>query len=345
MTLTPKLSIAQKIGAGYLGMVLLLLASGAVGYFAVHKFSLALGLITGPVQQTTGAINKGIRGVQTQLIAVDELLRNDNEQNRRKLASGQALMRSAMQDISSAGLVAEKRLAGLGNSMQAFNQVRNNLLQLKKCFREQHQQMEELVAHTKDLLISAEEIASQALVNAEWNINRTEEDTTDVRDSEEWDIVSATTEARLALLSRLFNLEALIKTPGDATLLEQAQNNYNDLELYLEQIAESKLLGERKVGKGFFAKSTYAEAVKAVLADNRRLFDTLLKSDSKLQQARAAYSGAANALMVLAQDIEKDTHASIASQLDGLNARAASAQWSTIVMAVVGLLFAVAACA
>ena len=343
MTLTPKLSIAQKIGVGYLGMVLLLLASGAVGYFAVHKLSLALGLITGPVQQTTGAINKGIRGVQTQLIAVDELLRNDNEQNRRKLASGQALMRSAMQDISSAGLVAEKRLAGLGNSMRAFNQVRNNLLRLKKRFREQHQQMEELVAHTKDLLISAEEIASQALVNAEWNINRIEEDTTDVRDSEEWGIVSATTEARLALLSRLFNLEALIKTPGDATLLEQAQSNYNDLELYLEQIAESKLLGERKVGKGFFAKSTYAEAVKAVLADNRRLFDTLLKSDSELQQARAAYSGAANALMVLAQDIEKDTHASIASQLDGLNARAASAQWSTIVMAVVGLLFAVAA--
>ncbi len=88
MTLTPKLSIAQKIGAGYLGMVLLLLASGAVGYFAAHKLSLALGLITGPVQQTTRAINKGIRVVQTQLIAVDELLRNDNEQNRRKLASG-----------------------------------------------------------------------------------------------------------------------------------------------------------------------------------------------------------------------------------------------------------------
>ena len=335
------LSIAQKIGAGYLGMAVLMLASGVVGYLAVHELNSALQLVTGPVQKTTEAINEGIRGVQTQLIAVDQALRTDNEQARDDLAAGQNLTRSALQKIQAADLTSNKRLNSLRAPMQAFGQARDELLQLNQQFRRQHKEMEELVGYTKDLLIGAEEIASQELVNAEWNINRTEANDTDVRDSEEWAIASATTEARLALLSRLFNLESLIRTPGDAALTEQASNNLSDLDIYLEQIAESKLLGSRKVGKGHFAQSTFAEATKSSLKQNRELFDAVLQTNARLLKAREAYRAAADSLMALARDIETETNASISSQVSEVNGNAASAQWSTIVMAIAGLLVAV----
>lgn len=341
MKLTPKLSIAQKIGAGYLGMTILLLASGMVGYLAVHELNQALRLATGPVQQTTTAINEGIRGVQTQLIAVDQALREDNEQAHKELLAGQALTRSALNDIQSAGLVSDERLQRLQQPMQDFDQARDKLLELNKKFRSLHQDIDDHIAHTKDLLTSAEEIASQELVNTEWDANRSEDDTTDTRDSEEWAIVSAATDSRLALLSRLFNLESLIKTPDNPVLQEQAAANYSDMEIYLEQIAESKLLGTRKVGKGFFAQSTYAEAITSLLKNNTALFKEILNVNSELRSARTSYREAANKLMQLARSIEQDTNASITSQLAEVDTSAASAQWSTIGMAVIGILVAV----
>jgi len=342
MKLNFNLSIAQKIGTGYVTMALLVLASGAAGYLAVNKLNNALGLVTGPVQQTTEAINEGIRGVQTQLIAVDQALQNSSDQAQQDLNAGRELTRSALEKIQAAALASEDRLQSLRGPIQNFDSSRDKLLQLNQLFRDQQRKMNELVGHTKDLLIGAEEIASQEMVNAEWNINRTDENDTDVRDSEAWAIASATTEARLALLTRLFNLNALIKHPQDSSLSEQAKINYSDLEIYLEQIAESELLGKRKIGKGHYGKLTFGEATSQVLQQNRQLFDTILKTNMDLQQARDTYRQAADALMGMARVIERETNASIAAQLEEVDTSAVSAQWSTIAMAIIGLLVAIA---
>ena len=341
MNLEPRLSVAQKIGAGYLVMVLLMLGSGAVGYLAVHKLSRALGLATGPVQETTEAINEGIRGVQEQLLGVDQALREDSPAARAAIGTGRRLTREALGRIAGAGLVPPQRLATLKPAMRQFDQRRDALLAINQRFREQHRQMLALVDHTKDLLIGAEEIASQEIVNTQWNINRTDEEDTDVRDSEAWAISSATTEARLALLARLFNLETLIKNPDSGGELEQAANNYSDLETYLEQIAESDLLGGRPVGKGHYARLTFAGAIEDALKQNRRLFDSTLATARKLRQARTAYHQAAENLKHLAHTIEQETRDTIASQVAEVDASAASAQWSTLVMALVGILVAI----
>jgi len=337
-----KLSIAQKIGAGYLAMALLTVAGGSVAYLAVDQLSQALHFMIGPVQQTHEAINEGIRGVQKQLIAVDQALRGDSDQAREDMQQGQQLTSGAMSTIQSAGLVPSERLQAIEDPMANFDGARDRLLELNRQFMAQHQQMLTLVAHTKDLLIRAEELASQEIVNAEWNINRTEENDTDVRDSEAWGIVSATTEARLALLSRLFNLEALIKKPSDNELRDQAGINLSDLEIYLEQIAESELLGEQTIQHGHFAGDSFAQALTRTLADNRTLFDKVMVITEQLQSARTGYRQAADSLMALARQIESETNGSIESQVTGVRASANSAQLSTVIMAAVGLLVAIA---
>ncbi len=342
MALRLKLSIAQKIGAGYLAMALLTVAGGSVAYLAVDRLSQALHFMIGPVQQTHEAINEGIRGVQIQLIAVDQALRGDSEQSGEDMQHGQRLTSGAMSKIQSAGLVPGERLQAIEAPTTNFDGARDKLLELNQQFLGQHKQMLALVGHTKDLLIEAEELASQEIVNAEWNINRTEEDDTDVRDSEAWGIVSATTEARLALLSRLFNLEALIKKPNDRELRDQAATNLSDLEIYLEQIAESELLGEQAVRRGHFAGETFAQAIANALANNQTLFDQVMLITESLQSARADYRQAADSLMELARQIELETNGSIESQVTGVRVSANSAQLSTVIMAAIGLLVAIA---
>ena len=336
-------SVSHKIGIGYLALTLLTLASGAVGYLAVQKLSTALELVRGPVAQTTEAINEGIRGVQTQMIAVDRALRLGPEATRQGLAEGHHLTDEAFRKLSASGLVPAERLEELHGSMQEFEQARERLLALDKAFREEHAGLEAAFEHTSDLLIAAEEIASQALVNAEWNINRSEEDETDARDRPEWAIVSATTDARLALLSRLFLLEKLLEKPGDATLRERAATAYSDLEIYLEQVAEAELLHDRKVGKGHFASLTFAEAIASVLEDNARLFTQVLERHTELQSARANYHATANHLMALAREIETETSALIDQQLADIDQVTGSAQWSTLSMSGISLLVAIIA--
>ena len=340
----PKLnfSIAQKIGAGYLAIALLTLACGIVAYLSVNRLSQALTLVTGPVKETSEAINESIRGVQKQLIAVDQALRDNSEQAYSDLQRGQTLTQGALEKIQSAGLIAAERLQTIEKPTREFDSTRDVLLKLNRQFRDQHQQMQTLVENTKDLLIGAEELASQEIVNAEWNINRTDENDTDVRDSEAWAIVSATTEARLALLSRQFNLEALISKPSDDTLREQSDTNLSDLEIYLEQIAESELLRSQPVGRGDFAGSTFAEASQSAFVENRNLFENTLKTAAKLQEAREAYRQAAAKLMDQTRRIETETSESIDAEVIVVRENAASEQLSTITMAAFGLLVAIA---
>ena len=67
-------SVGKRIGIGYLLMAALLVGIGAAGLLAADRISDALNRITGPVDTTVRAVDKGIRGVLQQMIGVDMAL-------------------------------------------------------------------------------------------------------------------------------------------------------------------------------------------------------------------------------------------------------------------------------
>jgi len=334
------LSIGKKIGAGYLAMAFLLLISGGAGYLATQQLANSLNFITGPVNATAAAVSEGIRGVQTQMIAVDNALRTSQAEAQTELEAGQQLTDQAVTKITSAGIVSQEQLSRLLKTLERFNNARESLLSLDKQFRQTRSDLEFSTRSGRELLQKAEGIASQKLVDAEWNINRSEDNDSDVRDSEEWNIVSSTTDARLALLSHLSSLELLLKNPGNQDVQAKTQTNFEDFKLYLELIAESELLRSREVSDGEYAKQTFSKAFGNITQRHEMLSQQLLSRHQELEKARGNYRAVADNLLELAVEFEKRSDQVVKDQLASVDGAAESSLVTMAALLLAGLLIA-----
>ena len=334
------LSIGKKIGTGYLAMATLLLLSGIAGYLAIQQLAASLSFVTGPASSTVAAVSKGIRGVQTQMVGVELALRTSASEAEPELQLGRKLTDSAFAEIAEAATVSPQQIETLSSTMDRFNAARESLLKLDEKFRQAYRNLEGSSQNARQLLLTAENIASQRIVDAEWNINRSEENDTDVRDSEEWQIVASTTDARLALLTWLANLELRLKKGPDTSLAETTNANFEDFKLYLELLSESELLGDRPVGEGAYAEQSFAAAISDVIHLHASLSEEVLQHHAALKLSRAEYRSVAEELMTLAAEFEKDSDAAVKTLLDSVDSAVESSELAMVGVLLLGLLAA-----
>jgi len=337
------LNVGQRIGLGYLLMALLLAGIGAAGLISVNRISSALGQSTGPVGSTSRSVDDGIRGVLLQMIGVDLALTGKSEEARVKIADADQLAETSFATISAVGLVASDRLDSVRQKMAEFNDVRQSLLGLHGRYVARHGDLLKTINRTKDLLLVIEENASQELVNMEWNASLAEDEATNTTETEEWAVVSATSDARLALMTRLFDYGQLIEQPDSQERMEAARISLSDLEFYLEQLVESPLLRGKQVGKGPFAKDTFDAALISLTKANEQLFDSALQTHIELRSARQRYGEVAAALMEDAAQIETESGAIAAAELSSAAHSRESATRTVLGIAVFGVCLAFAA--
>jgi methyl-accepting chemotaxis protein len=199
------------------------------------------------------------------------------------------------------------------------------------------------IDQSKDLLLVIEEQASQALVNLEWDAGLAENESTNAMDTEEWGIVSATADARLALMTRLFDYRQLLDDPGNPDLVEAANVSLGDLNIYIETLAESESLAGKLIGKGPFGKQTFDGALLHLSKANEEHFNAALKTHAELRLMRERYSEVAEALMQDAAQIETESRQIVAEQLAGAAEVRQSAIWLVVGLILAGLAMALAA--
>jgi methyl-accepting chemotaxis protein len=336
-------SVGSRIGLGYLFMALLVVVTGAAGLFAAERISGALDRITGPVDSTVRAVDQGIRSVLMQMVGVDRALAGNTTQAAGQIETGRRLAGEAFGTITSAGLLAPDRLDPVREKMAEFDAVRARLLDLHRAYAERYGALLNTIEQTKDLLLVIEERASQALVEMEWNAGLAEGESANAQDSEEWAIVAATSDARLALMTRLFDYRQLLDDPDSVERAQAAQNSLGDLRIYTADLAESPALKGRAVGKGPFAGQTFESALGELVQANESRFDEALKTHVELRQTREAYGAVAERLMQDAAAIEQETRQIAAVQLEDAAESRRFAMWLAAVLVMLGLGLAFAA--
>jgi len=336
-------SVGKRIGIGYLLMAALLIGIGAAGLLASDRISDALNRITGPVDTTVRAVDKGIRGVLQQMIGVDMALSARSEKAQEQIAVGSELSANSFEAINTAGLVSGDQLDQVRQKMADFDTVRQSLLNLHGDYVESYKTLLNTINQSKDLLLVIEEQASQALVNLEWNAGLAENESTNAMDTEEWGIISATADARLALMTRLFDYRQLLDDPENADLVEAANTSLGDLNIYIEQLAESESLMGKRIGKGPFGKQTFDAALLQLAKANEDQFNKALLTHAELRRTRERYSEVADALMQDASRIEEESRQIVGQQLATAADSRSSAIWLVIGMILVGLVMAFAA--
>ena len=336
-------SVGRRIGFGYLSMAALIVVIGAAGLLATDRMSEALTRITGPVEDTVRAVDKGIRGVLLQMIGVDMALSGRAAKAAAQIEAGSATAQDAFATISGAGLVSGQQLDSVQQKMADFDAVRRTLLDLHRDYNERYQALLATIQQTKDLLLMIEEQASQALVEMEWNAGLAEGESTDALDSEEWAIVAATSDARLALMTRLFDYRQLLDEPDNELLTQAAQTSLGDLQVYIAQLAESPSLRGRLIGKGPLAERTYDAALDAMVQANEAQFSSALQTHVELRSTRDRYGSVADALMQDAAHIEQESRDIVAAQLTLADRSRRSALWLVGGLVLLGLGLALAA--
>lgn len=330
-------SISQRIGISYLLMAALLTLIGGAGLFATDRVNQVLARVAGPIATTTQAVDSGIRGVLMQRIGVDLALDGHTAEARRRIDAGSDLATNAFAKITDAGLVDSDKLASVQDKMVTFNATRQELLRLHDDYQAQYAKFLHTISSTKDLLIVIEEQASQALVNLEWDASRSEDDVTNTRDTDEWAVVVAAADARLALMTRLFDYGQLIVDAENADLRAAAGVSLGDLMIYVEQLAESTLLNGKPVARGQFAERTFDSALLQLYRDNEQNFNAALDTHAKLRRARQRYSADAEALMNDAHGIEAASRQIVDREQASASESRSFAIWLVATLIVIGL--------
>ena len=222
-----RFSIGAKIGGGYLVMGVLLVVSGLAGYRATRSVAQSLEFITGPVARTTAGVGQGIKGMYSQMLAVDQVLLGGSRSAQALLDEGAALTRKARAEIADVGLLATEHLADLDQASREFEQARDGLLQGRERYVASQALLSKNIDLINNLLTRVDEFASQRIVNAEWNADRTGDAGT--RDTDEWVVTGATTESRLALMKRLYYFEQLKQRPDSRDTRDAANAALADL--------------------------------------------------------------------------------------------------------------------
>ncbi|MCB1774019.1 MAG: methyl-accepting chemotaxis protein [Gammaproteobacteria bacterium] len=324
-------------------MTVLLAGIGFAGLFAANHISTVLVHLTGPVDTSARAIESGIRGVLLQMIGVDESLGRRDKEGKERIAQGEALSRNALDAIREAGLVPVDSVEQTAAQMQSFHKTRLELIELNETYRRQYADLLQVVARTNDLLLVIEEQASQSLVEMEWNASVAEGEATHTKDTEEWAVVGAAADARLALMTRLFDFRQLLDAPEKTELHEAAAVSLGDLTIYVEQLAESELLAGHEIGKGPYGELTFDKALSQLLNENEGRFDETLGTHIKLLESRETYGNAASALMLNAQQMETDSRRLISAELTRADSTQRVAMWAVTGLVTLGLVLALAA--
>ena len=336
-------SVGKRIGLGYLLMSVLLVGIGLAGLLAADRISTALNRITGPVNTTVRSVDKGIRGVLLQMIGVDMALTGRPDQALAQMTAGGDLAGASFDAITGTGLVSTDQLDDVRQKMLDFDQVRQSLLGLHTDYVRRYDALLTTIEQTKDLLLVIEEQASQALVNLEWDAGMAENESSNATDTEEWAIVTATSDARLALMTRLFDYRQLLDDPDNEDLIQAAEVSLGDLGIYMAQLAESDSLRDKPIGRGPFARLTFDAALNQLVPANAEQFNAALSTHVELRRTRERYGEVADALMQDAGKIEDASRAIALQQLRGAGQARNSAIWLIIGLILAGLGMAFAA--
>ncbi len=293
------LRLGAKFLIGYGLIALFLLLSALAGYIGLQRLADSSRFLLGDVRDTVeGALQTG-NAVREQLLRVEQLLDGDEGQLETLQAARQATDRAYRRMIGP-GLIPPERIASLQQARQDFDRALDPLLQQHRRHREAEAALRDRARKLSDLLASLNQEANRIIVERETNWD--DDQPADSRQTEEWFAASAATEARLALLSLLHDLQRILSGADETALLPDIERNRTDLDIYIEDIGSMAVSARPAEGDG----DSYRDLLPRQLQRLGEATEQLLVSQRALATARRDYQASARRLLQQAAASEQE---------------------------------------
>ena len=164
----PKWTIKLKIGSGFFVAGIMLIICGMAGLYLSSSLSVSLSNFTGPVLQTTTNANNGMLSVQSQLIAVQDILSGSGDDSTNKrLQQAEETARQTLEGIRQAQQVSDEEINNLQKKMTSFTEATAGLLKVHDDYVNLEKDIDKTVSELLDFIIDIERLASQALLESQ----------------------------------------------------------------------------------------------------------------------------------------------------------------------------------
>jgi methyl-accepting chemotaxis protein len=148
---------------------------------------------------------------------------------------------------------------------------------------------------TEDVMVSAARTPAPAVAFVAEKVVEEEQDAS--ADSD-WEVVNSAGSARLALMSRAYELENYLRNPSNKATPEQLETIYGDLEFAVENINEY-ITGDKEIRDGLQAGMTHTQALQKLLEDNKSITEKSMKLYRELLSKLQTYRQHAKVLSEL----------------------------------------------
>lgn len=367
----PRMTIKMKIGSGFLITVILLIVSGLYGLYLSSSLSGSVNNFTGPVLTATENANNGMLSVQSQLIAIQNILDDSDPSAGSKLEEAEKLSEEALVNIKRSGGVDAQRYENLQLRMAEFNQAKSKLLAVFTEFEQLEGDIEKMVSRLFDYIIDIERLASQALLESQFQYDteessqggQFEDGTTDfeamyaqkmaaeernqqlreeaeARINQNRDLVNYSSEARLALLNRLNLLNRFRENPENRETTDKLNRVYEDLVFTGDMFLENQEMKAKIIENGPDQGKSYAEMTASLIKQHGAQFERSVELFLKLRQARKDYSARADELISFGRELLAEINTSVIQEKTTLDSMMDNGFRSIIIILAVGVVLA-----
>ncbi|MEJ2423553.1 MAG: methyl-accepting chemotaxis protein [Candidatus Thiodiazotropha sp.] len=296
-------------------LVIILLVTGGTSYWIIRNLTQSLSDITGPVWNAMTTTESGIRLVQQELIAVDNILMGGSEDDRAILEAEQEVQ-AVFDRLVASKQVDQQTLDDLQQRMSAFSDKRNNLTRQHHDYLLQEQALDQNSARFLDLLVDVERLSSEEMLRQDMNATNNTE-LSDEEERDRWTSINAAGEAKLAILSRLEYYRRYKKEPANGELLSHIDLLFDDLSYAIDTISEDPLFNQPLTGDEFTGQPMQA-ALHNLTDQHHDLLKTVIESHRQVRQARQNYATAADALMEIGDQLNREIRAKVADEKSNL---------------------------
>ncbi len=171
-----RISIGARVGAGFITMLIQLIACGAAGIYGVSKVSESLLFVSGPAWNTADGSMKTTINLQSDMLLTERILSHDLS-----LSEGQALIDQFYQEtlvslkqIQSANIIDQKALLKTESLIKQYHTSQQNILTLFESLKEQRASVrgstEALLDIIPDAQMATEMLQSERMTDRRFGI-------------------------------------------------------------------------------------------------------------------------------------------------------------------------------
>lgn len=328
-----KVSVAIKIGGGFIAVLIMLLIAGGFGLKGAVKLGDNVDYLSQtawPLAETANQLSQTLQLQSSLVTEVIESLEKDNSIKKQELDKHRQEAAPLMESLKGFDLVSTEAITELDKRFSAFTAKQQTLL---TNHAEYVRARENAFGGFNEFELYMDLL--QFYNNQIFSLPKVSHD-------DKWELQTYFFQSKAALSKRFFFLQRYLGGDDPTAMLDKMEGAWDDLTDETEYLAELEFL-ENTIKSGKYQGKSYADVLNSLLESHRAQFDTLVRAHQAFTSAKSDYLKVAADFSGYLKATKETVDQVVANETAGASDTKYEVYQSITVALVAGLLIAIAA--